>query len=195
MSSLKRNVILYLILFYAVIYGVLFWTTGYETTAVFLSMLIFGVSSIVFVTWASTAYRSFVSGGREGEMILAFSICVAAAYSVYTRVWILSKVALDSPDWMDKSPIGLGSAVLLLIFFTGVLLAPETKGGHVPVKNLIFWGIAIFIAGLSIGVVISNTIMHDTEAAPIRYQSAPVLSCEPPRPVFVNAYCRKKPGG
>lgn len=196
MTYFRRNIIFLLMAFYALLYTGLFIFAGYEVTSVLLSSMIFGVALIVLVTWSSTAFRAFRDGGREGEAILAFSICIAAAYAVYTRVWVVSKIALDNPDWMNTSPIGLASALLLLIFFTGVLLAPNTRDGNVPTKNLIFWGAAIFLAGVFLGVSLGASISH-SDAAPMK---GPIMTpmrggCDEPKPVYVKAYCRARPNG
>ena len=109
---------------------------------------------------------------------------------------MVSKIALGNPDWMDTSPIGLASAVLLLIFFTGVVLAPNTRDGNVPAKNLIFWGAAIFLSGVFLGVSLGVSISRDkTPDAPTRGQLMSPMSggCSEPKPVYVKAYCRSRP--
>ena len=82
MNYLRRNIILSLIAFYVVLYTGLFLFAGYEATAFLLSSMIFGVAMIVLITWTSTAYQAFKEGGRDGEAILAFSICVIGLYAV-----------------------------------------------------------------------------------------------------------------
>jgi hypothetical protein len=196
LNYLRRNIILSLTAFYILLYTALFIFTGYEMTAFMLSSMIFGVAMIVLVTWSSTAYQAFRDGGREGEAILAFSICIVAAYAVYTRVWVVSKIALNNPEWMNTSPIGLASAVLLLIFFTGVLLAPNTRDGNVPTKNLIFWGAAIFLAGVFLGVSLGASLSRSDEPQAVPTLISPMRGgCEEPKPVYVKAYCRSRPNG
>lgn len=197
MNNLKTNIILWLSLSYAVFYNLIFWLAGYEATAFILAGLLFGLAFMVLVTWGATGWRAFAQGGREGEAILAFSLCIIAVYAVYTRVWVWTRLYLGNPEWMDSSPIGLGAAVLLLIFFTGVLFAPETKGGVVPRKNYAFWALAIFFAGCFIGASIGVALSRDLPLVPISNQSplvsVPLPSCGGEKPVLVAAFCRARP--
>lgn len=198
MKNLKHNVILWLSITYFAIYALLFWLTGYEITSFVIAGVLFGLAVMVLVTWFTTGVDAFRSGGRDGEAILAFMICVAAFYAVSTRMWVVYKLGIGSPEWTNTSAIGLSNAVLLLIFFTGILLAPETRGGDVPRRNFIFWAIAIFVAGVFIGVSVGVAIVAPAEATQSKQKMFPnmtaPISCEDPKPIPVKAYCRARPG-
>lgn len=198
MNNLKRNIIFWLSVTYFAVYALLFWATGYEVTSYVIAGLLFGLAVMVLVTWFSTGVAAFRSGGRDGEAILAFMICVAAFYAVTTRMWVVYKLGIGSPEWTNSSAIGLSNAVLLLIFFTGILLAPETRSGDVPKKNYLIWAAAIFVAGVFIGVSVGVAIVAPAEATQsTRHRmfpnsSAPI-DCEDPKPIPVKAYCRARP--
>ena len=198
MNNLKTNIIFWLSVSYFVIYALLFWFTGYEVTSYVIAAMLFGLSVMVMVTWFTTGVTAFRSGGRDGEAILAFMICVIAFYGITTRIWTVYKLGIGSPEWTNSSAIGLSNAVLLLIFFTGILLAPETKGGEVPRKNLILWGVATFVAGIFIGVSVGVAIVAPVErsAQPAQHQMFPSTSpaqCSGGRPVLVRSFCRARP--
>lgn len=193
MNNLRTNIIFWLSISYFVVYGLLFWITGYEITSVILAGLIFGLAAMVFVTWFSTAVEAFQTGGREGPAILAFMICVIAFYAMTTRIWGVYKLGLDNPEWMNTSWIGLTNPVLLLIFFTGVLLAPQTQEGDVPRRNFVLWAAAIFVAGIFIGVSVGVAIGQPAERRTFPNVSAPVPSCGNERPILVRSFCRARP--
>lgn len=195
MSTLKTNIIFWLSVTYYALFALLFWLVGYDATAYVMAALIFGLAMMVLLTWGTTALRAFAEGGREGEAVLAFSICLIPAYAVVTRIWQVLRIQNDNPEWMLTSPIGLSAAVLLLIFFTGVLLAPETKGGVVPKKNYIWWAIGIFIAGIFIGATVAITLAKDTSVVTPQNKISPMsmLNCGDPKPILVRAFCRARP--
>lgn len=197
--NLKTNIIFWLSFSYILFYSLTFWLVGYEATAYIIAALLFGLSFMVLATWGLTGVRAFREGGREGEAVLAFSICVIAAYGLYTRIWSVFRISLHNPEWMQTSPVGLGAAVLLLIFFTGALLAPETREGNVPTKNYIWWAIAVFIAGCSLGVGIGVAISRDVGPIPKAevmsspMSTVPALTCGDPKPILVRSFCRARP--
>lgn len=197
MKNLKTNIIFWLAVSFSTFYWGVFWLVGYAPTVYIISALVFGFSLIVFITWFRTGLRAFTQGGREGEAILAFVICLIAVYSVYVRLWSVLRVYLQNPDWMNTSPFGLGASVLLLIFFSGVLIAPETKGGNVPQKNYLLWGLGILVAGFFIGLTIGIALSQgDLPAVPkdtVAPMSAIPSTCGDDKPVFVKAYCRALP--
>lgn len=196
MNNLRTNIIFWLSISYFVIYGLLFWITGYEITSVVLAGLIFGLAAMVFVTWFTTAVEAFKTGGRNGPAILAFMVCVVAFYSMSTRVWAVYKIGIGSPDWTNSSWIGLSNAVMLLIFFTGILLAPQTEEGDVPRRNFVLWAAAIFVAGVFIGVSVGVAIVAPTGRADARpmFPSVDVPACnDVMKPIPVRAYCRARP--
>lgn len=193
-----KNIILWLVVSYFCTYWGLFWLVGYEGTAYIIAALLFGLASMVLFTWWTTGVQA-VKDGREGAAILAFSICVIALYGVTTRLTSVYRITMENPEWMNSSGLVLGQAVLLLLFFTGVLLAPETKGGNVPKKNLIWWALSLLAAGCFIGVIIGISLSKEiptipkaeSMSAPMSLPAVPV--CGTAKPVPVRAYCRARP--
>ena len=128
---------------------------------------------------------------RDGAALLASGVCGLAFYAVYTRVWTSIRIALDSPEWMDKSPIGAFASLLLLMSLMAILFAPGTTAGIVPKRNLIYWVGAGFLGGLFVGLLIWVVLAKNTPEIPVSIVQA--LQCDDPKPVFVKAYCRAMP--